>query len=98
MGTDEEIRQGRALLSAPSPVLDETLACQERRFPRDRATLEHGFRNSRIHILDAVKPDRDLGVDNRVDHQDVFAHMSAQTCRRPAFAAASGQGGDALSA
>src|SRR5215469_9438752 len=69
VGANKEIGE-RGSLAPPSPAVGEkSLAREESGLIGDRLTVEDGFRQGRVQILDPRIADRNLGKDNRVDDE-----------------------------
>src|SRR3954451_2093948 len=68
MGADQKIGKRRLLCSA-SPSIGQELACEKGGFVRNCFTVEHGSRKRDVEFLNLRIPNRDLGINDRIDDQ-----------------------------
>ena len=83
VGADVEVRKGGTAPPAAPAVLEEHLAGQERRFPRQRVTTKVIGRDGIVEIFDAIEPNRDLGIDDGIDDERRGLGQFDQSARRP---------------
>lgn len=69
VGADVEVRQRRPATPASSAVSDEALPSEECRLPRQGKAQEIFLREGFLELLDPIEPDRDFGVDERIDRE-----------------------------
>ena len=69
MGADVEVRQGRSPRTASCPIPDEALPGEEGRLPGQGKPKEVLLGKGVLELLDPIEPDRNLGVDQRVDRE-----------------------------
>lgn len=83
MRTDVEVRQGRSAPAASSPIPDEAFPGEEGRLPGQRKSQEVLLREDVLEVLDPLEPDRDLGVDERVDREGGALSARGEGLSRP---------------
>ena len=69
VGADVEVGEGRSSPAAPAAIAHEALPGEEGRLPGQGKSQEVLLGESVLELLDPLEPDRDLGVDERVDRE-----------------------------
>lgn len=83
MSADKEVRQGSRSSPTAPPVTEEGLPGQKRRLERKVFAPIDVRGECLLDVLDASKTDRDLRLDDRIDHHDGFVGCSLQRGRGP---------------
>jgi hypothetical protein len=74
MRADVEVRHRRSIITTAAPVADERLSRREARHVRQRLTFVVAGRKQFLKLLKPLVADRDLGVDEGVDHHPPSVH------------------------
>jgi len=71
VGSDKKIRQRRSICSAPLSIGQQRLPREKGGFVRNCFPVEHGLRKRDLEFLDPRIPNRDLGINDRIDDEAI---------------------------